>query len=799
MIVLSCVLGEYALAVPPADHTSSEHGYMHADDKDLPYSSHCTDCHAPDLGGGLGPSCYQCHVEYWNPYDYVNGAPPLDHTIIKNGFADHKPGYETPFISGCTDCHGPNLNDGFAPSCQDCHSNADHTVNRNGFYHKPGTGDPYADGCTQCHGPTLEGGIGPSCQNCHSNADHTVNRNGVNHKPGTSDPYADGCTQCHGPTLTGGLGPSCFTCHDGSDHTVDRNGANHKPGTSDPYADGCQNCHGPTLEGGFGPSCQDCHSNADHTVNRGGANHKPGTSDPYADGCTLCHGPTLEGGLGPSCFTCHGATWSNHDFSGSPWLVGNQCYVCHLPPAFGPGATSDPVWNHAEGPTSGYTVTSTLIGDPPGQPNGVSLKCLDCHEGSVPVNNYGGQQHGTAEYITGSAAFGVNLDSHHPVSFVFDLNRVLVHGALNDPATAPSNLSPNGTIAEDLLDDTGQLQCTSCHDQHNDTNDDYLINTDVTLCFTCHDFEANQPDDFVAPQTNKHHIPDREHPWGNFRCTLCHGTNLDGTPAEGGDGMAPACTSCHNPFLSPEAPPTGHHGGDRFLPYFDCDVCHADPLTGILTGNNFGTGWAPSCYQCHDDLWNDPGNLPPTVDAGGPYTGTVGRAITFDASGSSDPEGKPLAYSWLFGDGSPAEIPTHNPILTHTYDDYGTYQAALVVTDGVNDPIVVPFTVTIGDYMAPAPADAWEVTTTEPEVFTVTFENHTGSLVGVKDDGSLSFGVEFVGVIFWMDIWMDLSGNAFWGTGDIYFGNIDRAAGTMSGVVFDQEGGVHTFIGSESP
>ena len=61
------------------------------------------------------------------------------------------------------------------------------------------------------------------------------------------------------------------------------------------------------------------------------------------------------------------------------------------------------------------------------------------------------------------------------------------------------------------------------------------------------------------------------------------------------------------------------------MPYFDCVACHGDPVTGILTGNNFGVGWAPSCYQCHDDLWNDPGNLSPTVDAGGPYTGTVGR------------------------------------------------------------------------------------------------------------------------------------------------------------------------------
>ena len=62
---------------------------------------------------------------------------------------------------------------------------------------------------------------------------------------------------------------------------------------------------------------------------------------------------------------------------------------------------------------------------------------------------------------------------------------------------------------------------------------------------------------------------------------------------------------------------------------------------------------------------------------------------------------------------------------------------------------------------------------------------------------SLAFGIEFSGVIFWMDIWMDLSGNVFWGTGDIYFGNISRAAGTMSGVVFDDSGGVATFTATK--
>ena len=73
--------------------------------------------------------------------------------------------------------------------------------------------------------------------------------------------------------------------------------------------------------------------------------------------------------------------------------------------------------------------------------------------------------------------------------------------------------------------------------------------------------------------------------------------------------------------------------------------------------------------------------------------------------------------------------------------------------------------------------------------------------MAVRKDGvnkpTLALGIEFDGVIFWMDIWIDLSGSASWGAGDLFFGNIDRDAGTMQGIVIDPASAISTFTGSQ--
>jgi PKD repeat protein len=71
------------------------------------------------------------------------------------------------------------------------------------------------------------------------------------------------------------------------------------------------------------------------------------------------------------------------------------------------------------------------------------------------------------------------------------------------------------------------------------------------------------------------------------------------------------------------------------------------------------------------------GNLPPVANANGPYAGEVGAVVTFDGTGSIDPEGSTLTYEWDFGDANSGS----GPAPTHTYTVAGVYNVTLTVTD----------------------------------------------------------------------------------------------------------------------
>jgi PKD repeat protein len=70
-------------------------------------------------------------------------------------------------------------------------------------------------------------------------------------------------------------------------------------------------------------------------------------------------------------------------------------------------------------------------------------------------------------------------------------------------------------------------------------------------------------------------------------------------------------------------------------------------------------------------------NRAPIANAGSDRTGAQGAAIALDGSGSSDPDGRIVAWAWTFGDGATGTGSTPS----HAYAAPGTYTAQLTVTD----------------------------------------------------------------------------------------------------------------------
>ncbi len=75
----------------------------------------------------------------------------------------------------------------------------------------------------------------------------------------------------------------------------------------------------------------------------------------------------------------------------------------------------------------------------------------------------------------------------------------------------------------------------------------------------------------------------------------------------------------------------------------------------------------------------NPANNPPNAEASANVTGGVAPlTVSFDASGSWDPDRDPLTYDWDFGDGGQGS----GVSPSHTYNDAGTFNAVVAVRDG---------------------------------------------------------------------------------------------------------------------
>lgn len=110
-------------------------------------------------------------------------------------------------------------------------------------------------------------------------------------------------------------------------------------------------------------------------------------------------------------------------------------------------------------------------------------------------------------------------------------------------------------------------------------------------------------------------------------------------------------------------------------PSFQCTAAGVFPIALEVTDNRSGTASEATTVDC-----TVAPNLPPTANAGGPYTGSVGATTSLDGSGSTDADGSIVLYEWDLDDDGFFDDAT-GASASFTCSAVGTFNVSLQVTD----------------------------------------------------------------------------------------------------------------------
>ncbi len=227
------------------------------------------------------------------------------------------------------------------------------------------------------------------------------------------------------------------------------------------------------------------------------------------------------------------------------------CIFCHTPHnSNGPAA---PLWNRASQGIQYTLYSSSTMKTSTGQPDGSSMLCLSCHDGTVALGNVLSRSSPISfGSITTMPAgtptnLGTNLADDHPISFTYNSALATNDGQLKDPSAivAPVN-----------LDKSSKMQCTSCHDAHDNSKTKFLLASTQgsALCFSCHN--RNYWSSSTHSTSVKTWNGSGSNPWfhtpyttvADNACENCHKPHTAGGPARilNYQNEEDNCLNCHN-------------------------------------------------------------------------------------------------------------------------------------------------------------------------------------------------------------------------------------------------------------
>lgn len=164
------------------------------------------------------------------------------------------------------------------------------------------------------------------------------------------------------------------------------------------------------------------------------------------------------------------------------------CIFCHAPHH---ATAVTPLWSREVSTQSIYvTYKSPTLKANPQQPRGASRLCLSCHDGTIALGKLAGGRNLDPSLPAfrdmpmetnpqKNPNLGTDLSNDHPISFLYSNAGNL---ELHDMAS----IEAQGI----KLAQGGYVECTSCHDAHNNRNGNFLVKDVSTqhdaLCTTCH-------------------------------------------------------------------------------------------------------------------------------------------------------------------------------------------------------------------------------------------------------------------------------------------------------------------------
>jgi predicted CXXCH cytochrome family protein len=262
---------------------------------------------------------------------------------------------------------------------------------------------------------------------------------------------------------------------------------------------------------------------------------------------------------------------------------GDLCVFCHTPHS---ASGQRGLWNRSAPPLVYKLYESSTSEANLQQPTGSSRLCLSCHDGMVAVGAM--RRHGDPSLgkLTGSSVLGTDLSDDHPISFVYDSSLVARRRQLANPHTL------NGPVK---LDESGQMQCTSCHDAHLDRYPQFLVMDPAysSLCTTCHQIP---------------HWPESAHATSSAATALGNDVPGLGFATVGQNG----CASCHRNHGAPHPEFLLTAASEEGV----CLVCHDGQIarSDLRRELNKPSAHRVDRYSDIHDPTENPNTMPPHVE-----------------------------------------------------------------------------------------------------------------------------------------------------------------------------------------